>query len=285
MGSQGKIFISYSRRDLAFVKPIKDELETNGFPCWMDLDGIESGAEEFTEHIARAIDDSNVVLFFLSDNSQLSRWSLNELRLARRKRKRIVLVRFNNDEMNDRFFLEFGGTDIIDWCRFEQKTKLLNDLKRWMKGVTPSINLCRAGGRPAKQQSFWEQGENYYWGKNGVQRDFRMAFKCYREVAELGHVEAQFSLGVMYANGRGVQQDDVEAVKWYRKAAENGNARAKERLEAILKNAANDESYEAKSLARALSSHAGEVVVCRECGKRNILKDSIKCKACGRVLL
>ena len=30
------IFISYSRRDLAAVKPIKEELEAAGFSCWMD---------------------------------------------------------------------------------------------------------------------------------------------------------------------------------------------------------------------------------------------------------
>ena len=31
--------------------------------------------------------------------------------------------------------------------------------------------------------------------------------------------------------------------------------------------------------------HAGEMVVCPICGTRNDIKDSIKCAACGRVLL
>ena len=31
--------------------------------------------------------------------------------------------------------------------------------------------------------------------------------------------------------------------------------------------------------------HSGEVVVCPECGKSNVIKDSIKCVACGRTLL
>ena len=46
-----QIFISYSRRDLAVVKPIKEELERNGFSCWMDLDGIESGEKNFASGI------------------------------------------------------------------------------------------------------------------------------------------------------------------------------------------------------------------------------------------
>ena len=128
------IFISYSRRDLAAVKPIKEELERLGFSCWMDLEGIESGSPEFTEKIAEAVGGSTAVLFFLSEASQASHWSLNELRLARRKGKHIVLVRFNGDPMHDKFMLEFGGTDVIDWRADEQKAKLIRDLARWKTG-------------------------------------------------------------------------------------------------------------------------------------------------------
>jgi TPR repeat protein len=50
--------------------------------------------------------------------------------------------------------------------------------------------------------------------------------KIMQELAEQGDAEAQFNLGVMYANGEGVPKDDVEAVKWYRKSAEQGYALA-----------------------------------------------------------
>ena len=56
--------------------------------------------------------------------------------------------------------------------------------------------------------------------------DYQTAFKLWLPLAEQGNVNAQFNLGVMYANGRGVKQDDIEAVKWYRKAAEQGHAPA-----------------------------------------------------------
>ena len=128
---EGRIFISYSRKDLDAVKPIKEELEAGGFSCWMDLEGIESGSPEFTKTIAKAINDSLAVLFFLSDSSQISRWSLNELRLSRDKNRHVVLVRFNNDRMSDEFKLEFGGADVIDWRAPEQREKLLRDLRRW----------------------------------------------------------------------------------------------------------------------------------------------------------
>ena len=119
------IFISYSRRDLAAVKPIKEELERLGFSCWMDLEGIESGSEEFTRHIVEAIDGSRVVLFFLSRSSLSSEWSLKELRFGRDKQKHVVIVRFNDDAMSDLFSFNFSGVDIIDWREAEVRPSLM----------------------------------------------------------------------------------------------------------------------------------------------------------------
>ena len=147
---EGRIFISYSRKDLDKVKPIKEELEATGFSCWMDLEGIESGSEEFTEYIANAIEQSRVLLFFLSGTSQKSRWSLNELRVARDDKKHVVLIRFNSDKMTTKFRLEFGGADIIDWRRQEQKAKLLKDLKRWLKCGASS---AKVGNSPVPLKS------------------------------------------------------------------------------------------------------------------------------------
>ncbi|MDP4855337.1 MAG: SEL1-like repeat protein, partial [Schleiferiaceae bacterium] len=42
--------------------------------------------------------------------------------------------------------------------------------------------------------------------------------------ADQGYAQAQYNLGIMYANGQGVPKSDKEAVKWYRKAAEQGDA-------------------------------------------------------------
>ncbi len=47
--------------------------------------------------------------------------------------------------------------------------------------------------------------------------------KWYRRAAEQDHVDAQYNLGFMYANGEGVPPDYAEAAKWYRRAAEQGD--------------------------------------------------------------
>ena len=48
------------------------------------------------------------------------------------------------------------------------------------------------------------------------------ALKWYGLAAEQNHAEAQANLGVMHANGWGVPQSDAEAFKWYLLAAEQG---------------------------------------------------------------
>ena len=52
------------------------------------------------------------------------------------------------------------------------------------------------------------------------------AVKWYRAAAEQGQSEAQYELGVMYADGSGVPRDHSEAVKWCQKAAAQGHEKA-----------------------------------------------------------
>src|SRR5581483_5512234 len=57
-------------------------------------------------------------------------------------------------------------------------------------------------------------------------KDYQRAFKEWKAAADTGHAEAQFDLGVLYAQGLGVRRDLTEAAYWYRRSAEQGNAEA-----------------------------------------------------------
>jgi hypothetical protein len=54
--------------------------------------------------------------------------------------------------------------------------------------------------------------------------DFLTALREWTPIAEQGHTNAQFNLGLMYDLGRGVPQDDRIEVKWYTLATEQGLA-------------------------------------------------------------
>lgn len=66
--------------------------------------------------------------------------------------------------------------------------------------------------------------------------NFEKAYRVWRPLAENGDADAQFSLGLLYENGKGVNQDSAKAAAWYRKAADQGNASAQNKLGLMLYN-------------------------------------------------
>ncbi len=60
----------------------------------------------------------------------------------------------------------------------------------------------------------------------GVPRNYKRAIELYCGAAKLGHQEALYSLGWMYANGRGVRRSDSIAVQLFVMAAEQGHTHA-----------------------------------------------------------
>jgi TPR repeat protein len=62
------------------------------------------------------------------------------------------------------------------------------------------------------------------------QGNYELAFTKFKGLADSGDAEAQFNLGVMYAEGKGVIKNDAEAVRWYELAADQGLAPAQNSL-------------------------------------------------------
>jgi len=71
-------------------------------------------------------------------------------------------------------------------------------------------------------EHFFEVAENDSCLKKGFDA-------CYRS-AELGLIEAQFNLGVMFEDGLGTKQNFKEAATWYHRAATSGDERAMNNL-------------------------------------------------------
>lgn len=131
-----RIFISYKRKDLDIVQPLINEIEKmTGEPCWYDLDGIETSAQ-FTHVICKAINGADVLLFMHSHTHDHivfeNDWTIRELDYARRKGKRIVLVKLDNAKLSDEFEFIFGLKNNIQINNQSQKEKLFRDLKSWL---------------------------------------------------------------------------------------------------------------------------------------------------------
>ena len=70
-------------------------------------------------------------------------------------------------------------------------------------------------------------GLMYKMGQS-VSQDSHKAVEWYTKAAEQGHSDAQYNLGEMYKLGDDVPQDSTKAIEWYTKAAEQGNSKALE---------------------------------------------------------
>lgn len=63
-----------------------------------------------------------------------------------------------------------------------------------------------------------------------VNLEQKVDVECVRQRAELGDMDAQYSLGVKYHHGHGLPRDLMSAIRWYRKAADQGHLEAQIRL-------------------------------------------------------
>lgn len=130
---QYDIFISYSQYDKELVHSFAEYInKAMGKDCWIDRKGIKSG-EEFEEIIMKAIDGCQVVLFMLSDNSLKSKWTKREVYYAEDEGKRIVPVLVNGEKLRGWFKFHFGNVDFININSKEQKEKLIENLRTWLR--------------------------------------------------------------------------------------------------------------------------------------------------------
>jgi len=85
------LFISYSRRDLAFVEKLSEALKALDREAWVDLEGIYAG-EEFWPRICSEIEAADAFVFVISPDSTASEYCKREIDHAVKHNKRIMPV-------------------------------------------------------------------------------------------------------------------------------------------------------------------------------------------------
>lgn len=77
-----KIFLSHSSKDAEWVMKVCEVLENEGYPCWIAPRDIQYG-EKWAEGIANGLlDNTQLFVFFLSENSNQSKQVLKEINIA-----------------------------------------------------------------------------------------------------------------------------------------------------------------------------------------------------------
>lgn len=89
-----------------------------------------------------------------------------------------------------------------------------------------------------------------YANAKGAVPDYAQAEHWYLKAAEQNHALAQFNLGIMHAHGQGVPRDRAKSLMWIQKAADLGDAGAQYHLGLSHQRAAQDGSPENASESR-----------------------------------
>ncbi|MBN2116359.1 MAG: TIR domain-containing protein [Anaerolineales bacterium] len=111
-----KIFISYSRKDLDFVRKLAEDLETAGYDVWWDLTDLQGG-DDWPRAIPAAIEASQRVIIVLSPNSAASDWVEKEYTYALSLRKKIIPLMLVPSSvpfaLNTIHFVDFTSDDYV----------------------------------------------------------------------------------------------------------------------------------------------------------------------------
>jgi len=86
-----KIFISYSRKDIDFVRKLAGDLETAGYDVWWDITDLQGG-DDWVKTIPQAISSSQYVIVVLTPASVESEWVRKEYTQALSLRKKIIPI-------------------------------------------------------------------------------------------------------------------------------------------------------------------------------------------------
>lgn len=86
-----RIFISYSRKDMDFVRKLAGDLETAGYDVWWDITDLRGG-DDWVRVIPEAISSSQHFIVVLTPNSVESEWVRKEYTQALNLRKKIIPI-------------------------------------------------------------------------------------------------------------------------------------------------------------------------------------------------
>ncbi len=92
-----QVFISYSRREILFVKKLAKDLEEQGYDVWFDLTDI-AGGDHWADEIQKGIEESEDFIIVVSSNSIESEWVEKEFLFANNQGLKIIPILFDDCE-------------------------------------------------------------------------------------------------------------------------------------------------------------------------------------------
>jgi WD40 repeat protein len=163
-GSQGSVFISYSRKDKPFVQKLNDALDNSGVHAWVDWEGIEL-ASDWMQRITTAIQGSDAFLFVISPDSLKSKVCADELELGIKLNKKLIPILYREPSKDQTMHQKLSATNWVYMRKddnFEETLpKLIESIQtdlEWVGKHTQLLNQAVEWESKNRNNSFLLQG-------------------------------------------------------------------------------------------------------------------------------
>lgn len=150
---QSQVFISYSRKDRAFVEALHAGIVENGIKAWVDWEGIPLSADWWAE-IVEAIESADTFIFVISSDSLNSKVCADELAAAIENNKRLIPVLHREPAEGDRMDPKISSHN---WVFMRSLDELRDGLPDMVRTINTDLDWVRLHTRLVERAVEWER--------------------------------------------------------------------------------------------------------------------------------
>ena len=140
-GQEKYIFVSYAHKDNPRVIPIIEEMAEEGFRIWYDT-GIEAGTE-WPEYIGERLAKCECFITFISPSAVASDNCRNEIYLACKLNKKILVAYLENTDLSYGLDLQLGSKQSIFLARQIDRDDFVEQIC-----IAPILQECKKNADP-----------------------------------------------------------------------------------------------------------------------------------------
>jgi len=152
-GENGKVFISYSRKDKAFVQKLNDALDNAGVQAWVDWEGIEL-ASDWMATITNAIQGGDAFLFVISPDSLKSKVCTDELEMGLKLNKKLIPILYREPDKDSSMHEKLSATN---WVYLRKQDDFDETIPKLVQSINTDLDWVRQHTRLLERAIEWEK--------------------------------------------------------------------------------------------------------------------------------
>ena len=147
------VFISYSRKNKAFVRKLNDSLDASGVDAWVDWEGIPLSSD-WMEEITHAIEKGDAFLFVISPDSLASEVCRDELELGLKYNKKLIPILYREPEKGQEMHEKLASTN---WVYMREQDDFDATLPKLIESIQTDLGWVRQHTRLLQRAVEWEE--------------------------------------------------------------------------------------------------------------------------------